>query len=225
MSASGLAETAYSALRVVGAQRGEEVLKQVIEVRSDGTQQPAAWKIVVLDPHARAGVREIEVRNGRIANESTPKKARQVSGPMDLAKLNLDSEGVVEVINQEKAAPTCAERIDYTLANRADGGAPVWTLKMRPPRMGTIATMEIAADTGEVLSKTVLPTAAEPGETDPRQPALADSREERRDPEKAATKKRSPSRSRERVGDVPDEVKSLIRRVEKPVRFLRRFLP
>ncbi len=85
--------------------------------------------------------------------------------------------------------------------------------------------MEVAADTGEVLSKTVLPTADQSGETDPRQPALADGREERPDPEKAVTKKRSSSGSGESVVDVPDEVKSLIRRVEKPVRFLRRFLP
>lgn len=234
LTASGFAETAYSALRVVGAERGEEIFQQVIEVRGDGTQEPAAWKIVVLDRGARAGVREIEVRKGRITHESTPKTAPQASGPMNLDLLNLDSEGVIDVINLETGAPTSAERINYSLSNGTASGTPVWTLKMQPPRLGTIASMEVAADTGEVLTRTARFSADQApsstgqipsGETDPPQSALADGREEPSHPGEPVTQKRSSSRSREGIEDVPDAVKSVVRQVKKPIRMLRRFLP
>lgn len=232
MTASGFAETAYSALRVVGVKRGEEIFKRVIEVRGDGKQEPETWKIVLSDPRAKTGGREIAVRKGRITSDSAPKKPRPAGTPMDLSLLNLDSEGVLAVINQQTEAATSAERIDYTLSNGMERGTPVWMVKLRPPRTRSVTSMEIAADTGEVLAMTLpladadtqfLSNNAQAGET--RYPAAAEAPDERTDSEKPVRTKPSSSRSRESADDVPDLVKSLAKRVGKPVRLLRRFLP
>ena len=66
-------DPAYTALRVVGKSRGEESLKHVVELRGRlGVPQPSVWKIVLDDPHARGGIRELEVQNGKIVGERTP---------------------------------------------------------------------------------------------------------------------------------------------------------
>src|SRR5438046_561206 len=57
LATSGFAETAYSALWIVSARRGEEIFQRVIEVRGDGKREPTAWTIVLADPRARSGVR------------------------------------------------------------------------------------------------------------------------------------------------------------------------
>ena len=60
------ADTAYNALRVLGKRDGQDILNHVIEVRGKGgTPQPTVWKIVIDDPHARGGVREVEVEKGK----------------------------------------------------------------------------------------------------------------------------------------------------------------
>src|SRR5438105_11645932 len=78
-SASAVAQeagTAYEALRVVGTQLNREYIKHVISVTgTNGTPQPESWKILIDDPRARRGVREIEVRNGRIESQRTPSRS------------------------------------------------------------------------------------------------------------------------------------------------------
>src|ERR1700676_1800241 len=50
-------DTAYKALRVVGAQRGEKALNQVTAiVGQSGRPQPAAWRVVLDDPAPGGGV-------------------------------------------------------------------------------------------------------------------------------------------------------------------------
>src|SRR5438067_10386433 len=61
--------TAYDALRVVGVHLNRDVVNHVISVTGvDGSPQPETWKILLDEPRARGGVREIEVRNGRVAS-------------------------------------------------------------------------------------------------------------------------------------------------------------
>ena len=67
------AETAYTALRVIGKRDGQSILNRVLEVRGrGGAPQPAVWKIILDDTQARGGVREVEVQGGRIIGERTP---------------------------------------------------------------------------------------------------------------------------------------------------------
>src|SRR5437660_1592525 len=90
-------ETAYEALRTVGNAKGQAVLNHVVEVKGRaGNPQPETWKILIDDPAARGGVRELEVAKNQIVSERTPVKSYAGAGEnavMDFGRLNLDSEG------------------------------------------------------------------------------------------------------------------------------------
>src|SRR5215470_308943 len=96
-------DTAYKALRTVGAQRGEKALNQVIAISGQsGRPQPVDWRIDLDDPAARGGVRELDIVSGRITSERTPVHPSQAgSKPIDLTKLNLDSDGAFRTAEKE----------------------------------------------------------------------------------------------------------------------------
>jgi hypothetical protein len=145
-------DPAYTALRVVGKSRGEDTLNHVVELRGQhGVPQPAVWTIVLDDAHARGGIREIEVQNGKIVAERTPLDHEAVS-PMVLTQLNLDSEGAFTVANQEaQKLNKPYDHVDYVLRSGSGSGAPVWTLDMNDSKAGHIGIIVIAADTGNIL--------------------------------------------------------------------------
>src|SRR6059058_6253625 len=61
--------TAYDALRVVGVHVNRDAVNHVVSVTgTKGDPQPEAWK-VLLDDRAHGGIREIQVRNGRVTSE------------------------------------------------------------------------------------------------------------------------------------------------------------
>jgi hypothetical protein len=147
-------DTAYSALRVLGKRDGQEVLNHVVEVRGlGGTPQPGVWKIVLDDPRARAGVRELEVQRGKIVSERTP-TAHGASSPMNFNQLNLDSEGAFTIANQEAQKTNVPfDHIDYLLKAGTGGGVPVWQLDLFDGKSGRVGSMDIAADSGTVLRR------------------------------------------------------------------------
>ena len=95
--ATHAADTAYTALRALGAQRGEDSLHRVIELR--GSRD--TWKILLADSRARTGLREIQVRNGRIIRDVTVTKPHDITTPLNLSALNLDSDGALIIVNQQ----------------------------------------------------------------------------------------------------------------------------
>lgn len=210
ISASTLAEdTAYSALRAVGAKHGEESLSRVIEIRGHG----GAWRVILADAQARAGVREIKVHDGRITGESKPSKKRNAVTPMDLSLLNLDSDGVFATVNQDREETVPPALVDYTLTNATDENKPVWTVKIHDQARGKGTSMRIAADTGIVIPNPVAPV---PGDA---QVAVED--ESASNPVKT---KKAPARSRESRGS-PDVVGNVVRRIENVGSQLKHFLP
>lgn len=148
------ADSAYSALRVVGKREGQDVLNRVLEVRGrSGSPQPPVWKVVVDEPRARGGIRELEVQRGKIISERTP-TARGSGNPMNFNQLNLDSEGAFTIANQEAQKSSVPfDRIDYLLKSGSGGGSPVWELELYDGPNGRMGTIEIAADSGAVLRK------------------------------------------------------------------------
>lgn len=148
------ADTAYSALRVVGKREGQETLNRVLELRGlRGAPDPQVWKIVLDEPRARGGVRELEVQKGKIIGERTP-TAGNLGRPMNFNQLNLDSEGAFTVANQEaQKANVPFDRVDYTLKSGTNGGAPVWELELFDSRAGRVGMITIAADSGTVLNR------------------------------------------------------------------------
>ncbi len=148
-------ETAYQALRAVGSQRDSALLKRVIEVRGrSGTPQPSQWLILLDDPLARGGVRELEVEGGKVISERTPINAYAGSAqPIDFTKLNLDSEGAFTLANEEaKRARVPFDSVDYALRRDDQRGAPAWHLQLLDARRQPVGSLVFAADNGAILA-------------------------------------------------------------------------
>ncbi|MEO8438775.1 MAG: hypothetical protein ABI540_01005 [Spartobacteria bacterium] len=127
--------TAYQALRTVGTQLNREFVNHVISVSgTNGDPQPETWQVLLDDPKAQGGVREVEVSNGKISSERTPLRSAvegSVGVTIDTSKLNLDSSGAFTIAQQtaQKSHVTFATA-DYTL--RVDErGNPVWILALQ----------------------------------------------------------------------------------------------
>ncbi len=155
-------DTAYQALRALSAARDQAVLKSVIEVKGrSGTPQPENWIIVIDDPRARGGVREIEVSRGKVISERTPVKAYSgisVGVSMDFQKLNLDSQGAFTLAEEEaQKARVSFDSVDYLLRRDDTNGAPLWVLQLLDSSQRGVGTLKIAADNGNVLSRDFKP--------------------------------------------------------------------
>lgn len=151
-------DTAYQALRTVGGERGKETLNHVIEVEgAGGVPQPNVWRVVLDDPSARGGVRELDVAHGKIVAEHTPVKAYGGSAAgalIDFHKLNLDSAGVFTVAEKEaQKAKLGFDSVDYTLRT-GDGpdASPVWVVHMMDTTRHSIGSISVAADSGVIVS-------------------------------------------------------------------------
>ncbi|MEY2481138.1 MAG: hypothetical protein QOI04_2065 [Verrucomicrobiota bacterium] len=146
--------TAYEALRVVGRELQRDYVNHVISVSGvDGTPQPETWKILVDDARARGGVREIEVRNGRVVSERTP--VRSVVGTTEGATistthLNLDSSGAYAVASRtadQSHAPF--SRVSYTLRTD-ERNEPIWIVTLQNESSRPVGTIYIGANKGTV---------------------------------------------------------------------------
>ena len=146
------ADTAYTALKALGNERGGHLLEKVVEVRGlSGAPQPQVWKVAVSDPQARGGIREFEVQAGRVVAERAP-VSRSLGTAMNFNQLNLDSEGAFSMANQEaEKTGVVFQLVDYTLKSGTGGGAPVWELRLRDGSATELSVLKIAADTGSVL--------------------------------------------------------------------------
>ncbi len=146
--------TAYEALRTVGTNLNRDYVNHVISVSGmDGNPQPETWKILLDDPKARGGVREVEVGNGRIVSERTPLRAAVESslGPViDTAKLNLDSSGAYTIAQQTAAS----SHVNFTTADYTlrvdDHGNPVWQIALQGEGSEPAGTISIGANHGTI---------------------------------------------------------------------------
>jgi hypothetical protein len=148
-------DTAYKALRIFGKQQGEKLLNRVVELRGrNGVPQPQVWKVTSSDPAARGGLTEVDVQRGSIIAQRTPTaKPGGPGAPMDLNRLNLDSDGAFTVADKEMQAHTIPfDRVDYLLRCAAPGEAPIWHLDLYD-RGSKVANMRIAADTGTIIDQ------------------------------------------------------------------------
>ena len=145
-------ETAYTALRAVGKQSGADSLNRVVEVRGKGgAPSPDMWKITLSDTSARGGLREVEVQHNKVIGERTP-LGRLIGTPMNFNQLNLDSDGIFTMVNDEaKKTGVPFDHVDYLLKSGTRGGAPVWTVDLYDGKSGRVGTLEIAADSGAFL--------------------------------------------------------------------------
>ena len=145
-------ETAYEALRHLSSQRGQKTLEQVLELRgTEGTPQPAAWKVLLGDPLARGGIREFEITQGKVLSERTPVAAGlDDTATVDFQKLNLDSSGAFTLAEEEARKRKLGfDHVEYQLRRGSNG--PEWILQLFAEGKGRIGTLHIAADSGAIL--------------------------------------------------------------------------
>src|SRR5207244_8826039 len=96
--------TAYDALRTVGNQVNRDFVNRVVSVTGvDGNPQPSSWRILIDDPNAHDGIREVEVTDGRITSNRISR--RNIAGTprgatINPTRLNLDSSGAYEVASR-----------------------------------------------------------------------------------------------------------------------------
>jgi hypothetical protein len=145
--------TAYEALRVVGTQLGQGALTHVVSVTGvEGDPQPEKWKIILEDPGARGGVRELQVANDRIAaDRPSGRGAGSTEGAtIDMARLNFDSSGAYAVASYTaEKSHTQFATVDYTL--RSDQrGEPIWIVTLLSKSSRPVGTIHIGATRGTV---------------------------------------------------------------------------
>jgi hypothetical protein len=148
-------DTAYKALRTIGTQRGEKALNQVTAISGQsGRPQPVDWRIDLDDPAARGGVRELDIVSGRITSERTPVHPSQAgSEPIDLTKLNLDSDGAFRAAEKEASRNQVGfDSVNYRLAVDGATGQPVWTLEMFDYEQRPVGAVRVAAGNGTLVS-------------------------------------------------------------------------
>jgi hypothetical protein len=147
--------TAYTALRLIGNLRGEEALKQVLAVSGEaGNPQPAMWTIVLDDPAARGGVRELQIVSNQVASERTPVSSELAGGKtIDLDQLNLDSDGAYQVAEEEaKKNGVSFGQANYRLTVDADTGKPLWVVHLVDAQKQDVGIVRVAADNGTLVS-------------------------------------------------------------------------
>ncbi len=148
-------ETAYKALRVVGRDRGEKALGQIIAINGKtGAPQPTTWVVRLDDPAARDGVREIEITNQQVSGERAPLIGGNLNEqPIDLTDLNVDSGAAFQVANQEARRHQVGfDWVDYSLLRGPGQAKPIWLLELKDSQKRRVGSVQIAADSGAVIS-------------------------------------------------------------------------
>jgi hypothetical protein len=149
--------TAYTALRLIGNLRGEETLKQVLAVSGEsGNPQPSRWTILLDDPAARGGVRELQIVSNQIASERTPVGSELAGGKtIDLNQLNLDSDGAYQVAEEEaKKNGASFGQANYWLSVDSETGKPLWVVHLLDSQKQDVGIVKVAADNGTLVSST-----------------------------------------------------------------------
>jgi hypothetical protein len=145
--------TAYEALRVVARQSGRNALHHIVSITGEGDPQPKRWNIVLENPDAREGVREVEVRDGRIASEGAAHGSVVGSAKgatIDTTRLNLDSSGAYALASHTaQTSHTKFATVDYTLRTD-ERGEPVWIVTLVNKSSRPVGTIYIGATRGTV---------------------------------------------------------------------------
>jgi len=143
--------TAYDALRVVGIHINRDAVNHVVSVTgAKGDPQPETWRIL-LDDRAHGGIREIQVRNGRVTSERPSTMVGSTEGAtINTSRLNLDSSGAFQVASHiADKSGTRFDSASYTL--RTDPrGDPVWIVTLHAVNGQPVGTIHIGANRGNV---------------------------------------------------------------------------
>lgn len=129
----------------------------IVEIRGErGEPQPREWTLLLSDPKARGGVREVTVVEGKITAERTPLHGMaDIAGlaPLDTNHLAYDSDKIFAAVQSEtKKSEIGFHWIDYTLRTDPQSHAPVWNVKLYDYMGASVGTIRISAADGSIVS-------------------------------------------------------------------------
>ena len=161
--------TAYMAVKA--AQKSTDSSADLVEVVGDrGEPQPQEWKVVLRDPGARGGIREVVASGDVVVSQRTPLRGYSdfsAQPAIALSRLNLDSDRAFEITNKQAIAKKVGfSWVDYSLRASADGGSPIWVLRLYSGMGSQVGVIQISAENGSVLAplEPGLPPPTEPTE-------------------------------------------------------------
>jgi len=156
--------SAYDALKIVGAEKGEALLANVVEIRGvDAAPQPLRWTLSFKDDTARGGIREFVVAaKGIIAERAPLRPAAGPGGVMAASGLKLNSTGAFDAVNREATGKKVGfSTLNYRLENK--NGTPVWLVELYDAGGASTGSVEFSARSGTMVTpfKTFAPATAE----------------------------------------------------------------
>ena len=158
---AGNAGSAILALRAV-ADQPYAANATIVELKGERADpMPAEWQILLADPSARGGVREVSVANGAIISERTPLKGfENVSemSPIQTSEVSVDSSSLFQSVQQHaNDALVAFHWLDYTLRTDVATHEAVWTVRLYNEMGAIVGTMGIAAQGGAIVQAIQMP--------------------------------------------------------------------
>jgi len=158
---AGNAGSAILALRAV-ADQPYAANATIVELKGERADpMPAEWQILLADPSARGGVREVSVANGAIISERTPLKGfENVSemSPIQTSEVSVDSSSLFQSVQQNANDERVAFHwLAYTLRIDTATHEPVWTIRLYDEMGTVVGTMGIAAQGGAIVQAIQMP--------------------------------------------------------------------
>ncbi len=168
---SAWAEGGTAYLAVKAAQKGTDPSADLVEVAGErGEPQPQEWKVILRDPGARGGIREVVASGDVVVSQRTPLRGYSElnsQSAIALTRLNLDSDRAFEIANKQAVAKKVGfSWVDYTLRANSMGGSPMWILRLYNNMGSQVGVIQISAENGSVISplQPSLPPPTEPTE-------------------------------------------------------------
>ena len=152
---AGNAGSAILALRAV-ADQPYSANSTIVELKGERADpMPAEWQVLLADPSARGGVREVSVANGVITSERTPLRGFQNVSEMpaiQTSEVSVDSSSLFQSVQQHaNDARVSFHWLEYTLRTDAATHEPVWTVRLYDELGAIVGTMGIAAQGGAIV--------------------------------------------------------------------------
>ncbi len=149
-------ETAYSAVRAALPAAGSGAMDRLLDVRGDdGAPMPRTWRVTFGPGGSLKEATVFEVRDGKVARRTTA--AAGVSArPIDLKRIQVDSDNLFEMVNHEAVVAQVAfDRVDYVLSaeGQTPGFAAVWYAELKDSKYGWVGSLRVASESRAVLER------------------------------------------------------------------------